>query len=119
MVSQLSRPSIVRRPYIACQWLVILSSIAKPNRSDSLAIHLNCAGECLGASPRSRSGQPRPSLIGAGQALFDERQSMRNGGRADIGIQHDDDRKDRPKSNRMPDNETEYGPFIADLRGGC
>src|SRR6266478_10051459 len=91
----------LRRPYTACQWLVILSSIAKPNGSDSLALHLNC----------------REGVSWRRSRLFDERQSMRNGTREDVGVQHDDDCNDRAQSNRMPDHETEDGPFIAHLCG--
>ena len=52
-------------------------------------------------------------------SLFNERQPMRNSTRENIGIQHDNDRDDRAQSDRMPDHETEDGPFIAHLCGSC
>src|SRR6185369_4175142 len=67
------------------------------------------------------TGQTRVTVawadFGFPRRSFDERQSMRNRVREDIGIQHDDDGHDGTQGNRVPDNEAEDDPFIPNLCG--
>src|SRR5580698_10595033 len=46
-----------------------------------------------------------------------ERQSMRNAGAENVGVEHDDDSDDRAERDRVPRHEAEDDAFVANLLG--